>query len=311
MKHSSQGLTQSRPQRIGRFGLWFLMIPAALLGLSAVRGQDNVRIQRDVIYGQASGQNLLLDVFQAPRAKKPRPAVVLVHGGAWREGDKSEFNDLGRILAASGYNCFSVNYRLVRSGANLHPAQLDDVQRAIRWVRSRAAIYNIDPKRVAALGDSAGGHLVALLGTRDTRDNRDPRLARFSSRPTCVVDLFGPTDFTASFTPRTQRESEGRKMVTDFLGREPKAAPKLYRDASPIFGIDRKTVPFLIFHGTLDTLVPLDQSQRLHRALLKNGTPSQLVIFPDEGHGFRKPENQKVAVSRTLAFLKKYMPGPR
>lgn len=290
--------------------LWLLAIPCALVLATVSRSENAARVERDVQYGEAGGQKLRLDVFQPAGETAVHPAVVLVHGGGWREGDKRDFDELARVLSDSGYACFSVNYRLVKHGANQYPAQIDDVQRAVRWIRSRAATYHIDPNRLAGLGASAGGHLVALLGTRDTRDNRDASLAGYSSRVSCVVDLFGPTDFTIQPSEKATQNPDVRNLVLDFFGKTPKEAPELYRDASPIAHIDRKTVPFLIFHGRLDAIVPLDQSQRMHNALLKNGTFSRLVIFPDEGHGIQKPENRTAFGQQTVAFLKRFMPDP-
>ena len=105
-----------------------------------------------------------------------RPGVLMVHGGGWIGGDKAQYQKFGEKLAEKGYVAFSINYRLLPYFP--HPAQIDDTQRAMRWIRAHAADYHLDPKRIGALGDSAGGHLVSLLGTTDTRDNSDPELAK-------------------------------------------------------------------------------------------------------------------------------------
>ncbi|MBW3634970.1 MAG: alpha/beta hydrolase [Armatimonadetes bacterium] len=250
-------------------------------------------VQRNLVYGEAGGQKLLLDVYGANRART-RPAVILVHGGSWSSGSKADLGFVASALARQGYVGFSVNYRLLRDGRNRFPAQLDDVQRAVRWVRAHAREFGVDPQRIGALGASAGGHLAALLGTTDTRDNSDRALARYSSRVQCVVDLYGPTDFTAALdlanrTRMRADQSPGAGIVQGFLGPLPAAAAN-YRLASPVTHINRKTAPFLIFHGGRDTLVPLNQSQRLHRALRAAGVESKLVVFPAAGHGYSEPE---------------------
>jgi acetyl esterase/lipase len=285
--------------------LWLLLLPLAALSLRAVPQQDGVRTETDVAYGEAGGQKLLLDVYQPEGPQKTRPVVILVHGGGWVGGDKKDFRPFAVPIAKAGYVVFSVNYRLVTPGANKWPAQLDDVQRAVRWIRANAAKYGIDPHRVGALGASAGGHLVALLGTRDTRDNSDTALAKQSSRVTCVVDLFGPTDFTRAQSPAVSGVAVG--LVANLIGKTPEQAPELYRDASPIAFIDRKTVPFLIFHGTVDPLVPLDQSQRMYDALKTAGIEAKFVKVEGEGHGFVKKENQEQFSREAMQFLNDHL----
>jgi acetyl esterase/lipase len=267
---------------------------------------QDVTSELDVSYGKAGGQDLLLDVFSplAP-SKSPLPAVIFIHGGGWYEGSKENFKDAAQALAKQGYITFSLNYRLAKNGHNHWPAQLDDVQRAVRWVRAHAAQYHLDPQHIGAIGHSAGGHLVTCLGTRDTRDNSDPALAKYSSRVTCVVDMSGPVDLV-------KREStQGDGIIRNFLGGTPEELPALARDASPLGFVDAQTVPFLLIHGRLDTLVPPQQAERLDAALRQTGIESKLLIFPDENHGISKPANGDQMVRETLAFLQQHLqPAP-
>jgi acetyl esterase/lipase len=182
-------------------------------------------------------------------------------------------------LARAGYVAFSLDYRLVDAATGSHrwPAQLDDVQRAVRWLRAHAADYGIDPMRVGAYGWSAGGQLAALLGTRDTRDGTAP-LASYSSRVVCVVDLAGDVDLAAYTQPPTLHE------VVALLGGTPQEVPERYRDASPLSWIDGRSAPFLVVHGALDDVVPIDQSRRLVAALRGAGVEVQFVELDDAGH---------------------------
>ena len=304
--------TVEQPQKRRRYSWWIVALPILLFLGAKLKQNSDVKIERDVIYGKAGGEKLLLDVFyppteSAPKSASTRAAVLLVHGGGWSAGDKKDFDDLGRGLARAGYVAFSANYRLLHDKENRFPAQLDDVQRAVRWIRSRAAIYKIDPQRLGAMGGSAGGHLVALLGTTDTRDNSDKTLAKFSSRVACVVDMNGPTDLTPPFPAIAAEDGlHVEELVQNFIG-APRSKVTAYRAASPLFQIDKKTVPFLIFHGDKDTLVPVDQSQRFAKALAKNGTPVELVVFKGEGHGFAKKENVETLITKTFAFFEKYL----
>jgi acetyl esterase/lipase len=260
-------------------------------------------VEKDIVYGSAQGEPLLLDVIRTPAAGL-RPAIVFIHGGGWSSGDKRNFRALARGFAERGYVCFSLNYRLVTASDHHFPAQLDDVQRAIRWIRAHASRYGVDPNRIGAIGGSAGGHLVALLGTEDTRDNQPPELSQYSSRVQCVVDMFGPVDLTSKFPSDPGNVPEGIRRLMDGTPRE---KPQLYQLASPLFHVDHDTVPFLIFQGALDPLVPVNQSRRLADALKKNGVPVTYVEFPDEGHGVEKRPNQEKFVAMTTEFFDSHL----
>lgn len=159
---------------------------------------EKVQYSRDVVYGEIDGQQLRLDVVSLPPLPEPRPAVITMHGGALVFGDRSEMSEPVLKPATAGYVAFNIDYRLFsqEDGSNQWPAQLDDAQWAVRWVRANAATHGVDPERVGAFGHSSGGQLVAFLGTRDTRDNTDAGLAGFPSWATRVVDVAGPMDFT-------------------------------------------------------------------------------------------------------------------
>ncbi|RYG69622.1 alpha/beta hydrolase [bacterium] len=268
-------------------------------------------LQRDVQYGEAGGEKLFLNIYGAD-PKQKRPAIILIHGGGWVAGSRNDLDLLGQGVSALGYVGFSVGYRFAKDGKNRFPAQLDDVQRAVRFVRAHATDYGIDPNKIGAMGFSAGGHLVSLLGTMDTRDNSDPALANYSSRVQCVVDVFGPTDFTAglkvdpTITPGGAN-TQGDWLVNNFLGPLPEFATN-YTLASPIKHIDKKTVPFLILHGAKDNLVPVAQSTSFDEALRKAGIESKLVVFPNGGHGFG-PEDTNTTNQLAIEFFKRHLQG--
>ena len=269
-------------------------------------------VQTDVVYGEAGGQKLLLDIYGADAevtaATVKRPAIIFVHGGSWSGGGKRDFRHVAGLLAKEGYIGFCVGYRLLKSPANRHPAQIDDVQRAVRWVRANAEKYGVDADNIGAFGGSAGGHLVALLGTTDTRDNSDAALANYSSRVKCVVDLYGPTDFTLALDERARLVPGSAKMLKtleEFLGPLPEAKDN-YIAASPLAQISEKTVPFLIFHGAKDTTVPVQQSQQFDAALRKAGIESKLVVFPDQGHGF-VGSAQSQTFADSLSFFNRHL----
>ena len=180
-------------------------------------------IQQDVEYGKPGGESLLLDIYQPPeKPTHPRPAVVLIHGGGWTNFDKSTMRGMANFLAHSGFVAVSINYRLLTANGNRWPAQLDDAQRAVRWLRANASKYNIDAAHIGAFGHSAGAQLAALLGLVDTRENEtrgndrrsndtsdstDPALAKFSSKVQAVVDVMVQPIFLPNAVPITKYSS--------------------------------------------------------------------------------------------------------
>jgi acetyl esterase/lipase len=264
--------------------------------------QEHIEMDRDEVYGAVAGEPLLLDVYRLPVRGEPRPAVVLIHGGGMWTGSRTHMEHPARQLAEAGYVAVSVDYRLVDAATGRHrwPAQLDDVQLAVRWVRSHAADYGVNPACVGAYGWSAGGQLAALLGTRDTRDATAP-MASYSSRVDCVVDLAGDVDLTAYTRPPALHE------VVALLGGTVQEVPERYRDASPLTWIDRRTVPFLVIHGDQDDVVPIEQSLRLVSALRAAGVEEEYMELADAGHDDLTWDRVGPA---TIAFLARHLrPG--
>jgi len=262
---------------------------ALLLGLCGVHANAvDVRTQKDVIYGRVDATSLLLDAYIPDDNAPKHPGIIMIHGGGFVGGDKGFYGPMGKRLAAKGYCVFSVNYRLAPK--NHYPAAVDDVQRAVRWLRANADTYHLDPDHIGALGDSAGGYLVAMLGTRDTRDNSDQDLSKYSSKVQCVVDFYGPADFTIPVSA-SGVGTQGIFLLTQFFGKPPEQALDLYKDGSPIVYVTKDSAPFLILHGTADALVPADQSRRLHDALKMVGVPVTLIEYYKFSHGFLKPTN--------------------
>jgi acetyl esterase/lipase len=258
-------------------------------------------VQQNVVYAKINGTELHVDIYEPARANaEPLPAVILIHGGGWTGFDKSTMRGMGGFLSRSGFVAFAVDYRLFRSGENRWPAQLDDVQRAVRWIRASASKYGVDPDRVGAFGHSAGAQLAALIGMEDTRDNSDPALAKYSSRVQAVVDLSGPSDFT------TNHDADGDQFLANFLGASFTQNPEAWREASPVFHVSKKDAPFLIFHGTKDEDVPIAQAQELYDKLKSAGVPVSFTKV-DDVHTFRTPEARMQLAIETREFYGRYL----
>lgn len=291
--------------RLLKFGLILLAIVLALAAVGAWFIQ--VKEQRNVIYSQIGNQKLHLDLYEpARRWGKSRPAVLLVHGGAWAVGSKDEFREIGLNLARLGYVAIAVQYRLVTETGNKWPAQLDDCQRAVRWVRAHAKELNVDPNRLGAIGGSAGGHLVACLGTMETRDNSDLQLAGYSSKVNCVVDMCGPTDLSDDLAPKVAEGAWTNDMIRNLLGVSGLTRPDIARAASPLYFVDAQSAPMLLIHGRQDPVVPLAQSEWLAAALQKSGVEVQTFYF-NGGHGFEDGSSILECLKAIHQFLENHL----
>lgn len=256
-------------------------------------------VKEDLAYGTVNGSVLHLDVYQPSEPQRAlRPAVILIHGGGWNSLDKSTMRGMGQFLARNGFVAFAVDYRLFDGEHNHWPAQLDDVQRAVRWIRANAGEYRLNPALLGAFGHSAGGQLAALLGMLDTRDNSDRALATYSSRVQAVVDVSGPSDFTT-------HDSQD-PFLARFFGTSYAKDPDTWSKASPARVAAKGDAPFLLIHGTQDESVPIAQSEELQTKLQAAGVPVTLIKV-DDVHTFRTPQARRQLAVQTLAFFSRYL----
>lgn len=247
-------------------------------------------VLRDIEYAHVGAKSLRLDLYLPRREPGARlPVVVWIHGGGWRGGDK------GRTRAphvlGEGYAVASIGYRLSQEAT--FPAQIHDCKAAIRWLRAHADRYGLDPERIGAWGSSAGGHLAALLGTSGGVAELEGTVGgnlEYSSRVQAVCDFFGPADLLAVLEPGAWPSHASPTSAESLLLGGPVAERvDLARLASPVTHVSTDDPPFLIVHGDQDRVVPLDQSERLHRALTAAGVESTLHVVKGAGHGFRDP----------------------
>lgn len=280
----------------------FLIGGAAALAAPRWASAQEVRVDKNLEYGDANGYKLQLDLYR-PAGPGPHPVIALVHGGGWIGGHRSGYEEYARVCVSRGYAAAAVGYRL--GPQYPYPAAFDDCQRAIRWLRANSKQYDLDPKRVAALGGSAGGHLVALIGVRGkTRDNSDKALAKYSSRPDAVVPVYGCFELI-----RMWDIEMAHKPMTAWLGGPPWEHKKTYHDTSPTELVTRKTPPMLLIHGDADKVNPLEQSQLMFEALRKKDVPCELLVIPGAGHGWAQSSDfAKKADAATFTFLEKHLP---
>jgi len=246
-------------------------------------------------------QSLKLDLYLPDKPKGSR-LVVWIHGGGWHKGSKDKC--FITWLPKHGYTVASISYRL--SNVAKFPAQLHDCKGAVRWLRANAGKYGYNPKRIFVAGASAGGHLTALMATTSGHKLLEGKVGgnlKCSSSVQGAIDYYGPTDFILRSKTQPSRANEKGSVVYELLGggaHEKVAAAKL---ASACYHVSKDDPPLLVFHGTKDRTVLLDQSQAIATAYKKVGLPIKLHIIEGASHGgnsFYSGENAK----RLLEFLK-------
>lgn len=257
-------------------------------------------VSRDIVFADRSTGALLLDLYTPAEAVKPTPVVIWLHGGAWLTGDRTLAPDLRRWFAARGIAMASIEYRL--SDVATFPAQQHDVRSAIRFLRSRAAGWHLDPHHIGVWGSSAGGHLAALTGLTGHLDQLPGESERGDASVSAVAESYGPADLLDA--PSTWRGG-GPSPEAALLGGPPTHLAAAARAASPVYQVTGAAPPFQISHGTADPVVGCDHSERLHRALVEAGADSTLYLVEGYRHGFLNPSG------RIDADLGRYMDDGR
>lgn len=237
-----------------------------------------VRCLPSISYGTARATTrdwnvgLMLDVLlPEPRPNRPTPAVIYVHGGGWQLGDKAAgmYPWHSPLMAAHGFVAINVGYRL--SWMAPHPAQLDDLKTAISWLRTNAGTYGIDPDRIGVWGDSAGGHLSALLGVNK------PGIVQ------AVIARSAPADLTKIDVAAIDNDV----VIGSLAGGPPDQRPDVLNQLSPALHVHDAVPPFLIVHGTDDEIAPFSQAEAMVTALRKHGTDVTFQIVRGGRHGLR------------------------
>lgn len=279
------------------------------------RNLEGVKLIADQFYADNENPRQSLDILlpEKPTGDQTLPVIVFIHGGGWRNGSKEGGrNRLAPLVATGRFAGVTINYRLTNEAQ--WPAQGFDCKAAIRWIRGNAEKYNFDPERIGVMGSSAGGHLVAFLGTTGGVEEVEGDLGshlKQSSNVQCVVDYFGPANFLTmgDFGGRINHNSADSPEGL-LLGGAPPERKQVAKQASPSTWVSQDDPPFLIIHGDKDPVVPLDQSQKLHEALEKAGVKSELIIIKGGGHGgFGEQEpTESVRKFLELHLLKKESP---
>lgn len=280
-----------------------LVAALALLAVGRLAAATDGAIETlpNLTYTKVGARELQLDLYRPANHTGSLPVIVVVHGGGWWKGKRQDIAPLAQGLAEHGYAAATISYRL--SGDAPFPAQIHDVKAAVRWLRAHANEYDLDPTRIGATGHSAGGHLVALLGTSGgvAELEGDTHGLEQDSRVQAVLAMGAQTDFDA---PHIQANDKGENaaMWATFLGGSYKEKPERYRAASPLTYLDAGDPPIAVLAGENDQ--ENTQAEGFRHRMLALGIPTRLTVIKDAGHAiFQKPLWTKQVIEATAFFF--------
>jgi acetyl esterase/lipase len=276
-----------------------LVVPVACRALPSA---ENIARENDIAYVSVNGASLALDMARPAQGDGPFPAIVVLHGGAWYQGDKSEVRGLIGRYAARGYVAISPQYRFCPKDP--FPAQVHDVKAAVRWLRVHHEQYKIDVDHIGATGASAGGHLALMLGVTGPEDGLEGDRAEGapSSSVQAVVNYFGPTDLTVADLP-----PELDALLRDFLGGRVSERPDVARRASPITFVTKDDAPILTFHGTADSTVSVTNALKLSEAQTRAHVAGRVELIVGGEHGDWSKEDWRRTEAEAMDFMDQWL----
>ena len=276
-------------------------MPFFCLGRNMKIQQGRVSIKEGIVIGEGDGRSLEADVFLPPLEEKNRPAVLFIHGGGWIEGDRSQLRGYGILLARLGFVCMCNSYRL--SNESIWPAQIQDVNCAIRYLRANATDLGLDPDRIGVSGNSAGGHLslMAAATNYDQIFEGEGGNNEVSSEIKAVCAIYPPT---------TIRQLEMLNPLENaflmLMGKEAKKED--YDKASPLNYVTEDYPPCMLIHGSTDSVVRLKDSTKFYEKLIEFNRPASLHIFSEEEHAFDgEPDYGRAIADLQALFFLKYL----
>lgn len=249
---------------------------------------------KDVVYLQASGKDLHLDVYRNTAFKGPRPVLVYIHGGAWWKGEKPAGWGGFRAYLAAGFSVVTVEYRLTDVAPA--PAAVQDVRCALSWVKANAKTYGFDAKRVVPYGTSAGGHLALMAGMLPKANDIDLPACRDQPSVPAILDFYGPYHLRSDLPGAFKSPSTARWIASG-----PEA---LWTTMSPATYVRKGQPPVFIVHGDADPTVPYEASTSLKADLDKAGVRNRFYTVPGGVHGKFPKEQQDKIEREAVDFLK-------
>ena len=276
-------------------------MPFFCLGRNMKIQQGRVSIQEGIVIGEGGGRSLKADIFLPPLEEKSRPAVLFIHRGGWIEGDRSQLRGYGILLARLGFVCMCNSYRL--SNESIWPAQVQDVNCAIRYLRANATDLGLDPDRIGVSGNSAGGHLslMAAATNYDQVFEGEGGSNEVSSEIKAVCAIYPPT---------TIRQLEMLNPLENaflmLMGKEAKKED--FDKASPLNYVTEDYPPCILIHGSTDSVVRLKDSTKFYEKLIEFNRPASFHIFAEEKHAFDgEPDYGRAIADLQALFFLKYL----
>jgi acetyl esterase/lipase len=261
----------------------------------------DVSFERGIEYANPDNQHLQLDLARPTSGSGPFPAVLCIHGGGFRAGTREGFDNLCLTLAQNGFVAATITYRLAPKYQ--FPAAIHDCKAAVRWLRLNSEKYHIDPKRIGVTGGSAGGHLAQFLGvTAGVKEFEGDQNPGPSSAVSCVVNLYGPSDFTKSYG----KSVDAHDVLPLWLGGNLEQARLRHIQASPLNWVTPDAAPTLLIHGTDDKYVAYEQAVWMRDRLHACGVEVQLLTMEGAGHGFKGADAEK-AEKTLIDFFKTHL----
>ena len=263
----------------------------------SIEVSDDLHVALRHVYGSVDGRELTLDLFTPKRLPpQPRPAIVFLHGGSWWMGSPSQFHFHAAYLASRlGFFAVSVDYRLSQEAP--FPAALQDAKCAVRWVRSKCSDFNIDPKRIAVCGGSAGAHLSSMILTTAGQSEYEGHAGneQYSSEVNLGILFNGEFDMWDLVEKGSLIEP-----MRQFMGGSPDDVPNRYSELSTIDRIHSAVPPVLLLHGTEDSCVSHHQSIAFHDKLTSLGVHSEIEIYEGKRHAWFNQEPDRTATTERM-----------
>src|SRR3954466_2518445 len=294
------------------------MIPTALIAVScALAAQlttgaadlvipENISFETGIEYANPDNQHLQLNIARPKNSDTLAPCVLCIHGGGFRAGNRDSYSPLLIKLAERGYVAVAASYRLAPKYQ--YPAAIYDVKAAVRWLKANAIQYQFDANRIGVTGDSAGGHLAQFLGvTADLKQfEGDEGNATQSTRIACVVNRYGPSDFTKSYG----KSVDAAEVLPLWLGGNLETALDKHIAASPLNWVTPAAAPTLILHGTEDKYVAYEQGVWMRDRLKACGVEVEMLTLEGAGHGFKGADAEN-AEAAMFAFFEAQLKNSR
>ncbi|MGE5193824.1 MAG: alpha/beta hydrolase fold domain-containing protein [Deltaproteobacteria bacterium] len=266
---------------------------------------DGVIFEKGIEYSNPDDQHLQVNIARPKTGEGSFPAIVCIHGGGFRAGHRDGYNGLCLKLAERGYVAVTVSYRLAPKYP--FPAAVHDTKAAVRWLRARAKDYKVDPHRIGTTGGSAGGHLAQFLGVTSgvAMFEGDGGYPDQSSAVACVVNVYGPSDFTKSYG----KSVDAAEVLPLFLGGNLETARHRHIVSSPLYWVTPNAAPTLCIHGTEDKYVAHEQAVWLIDRLKAADVEAELLTLPGAGHGFKGEDAAKAEAALFAFFDRQLTPG--